>query len=87
MENIKKMPQVKSEVAVQRCSINKVFLEILQNSHENTWAGGFFNKDSALRAATLLNIKKETLAQVFSCEFCETYRSTFFIEHLWWLLL
>ena len=23
-------------------------------------------------------IKKETLAQVFSCEFCETFNSTFF---------
>ena len=26
--------------------------------------------------------KKETLAQVFSCEFCKIYRNTFFIEHL-----
>ena len=28
-------------------------------------------------------IKKETLAQVFSCEFCEIFRNTFFTEHLW----
>ena len=28
-------------------------------------------------------IKKETLAQVFSCEFCEISRNTFFTEHLW----
>ena len=28
-------------------------------------------------------IKKETLAQVFSCEFCEIFKSTFSIEHLW----
>ena len=28
-------------------------------------------------------IKKETLAQVFSCEFCETVKNTFFTEHLW----
>ena len=27
--------------------------------------------------------KKETLAQVFSCEFCETSQNTFFTEHLW----
>ena len=27
---------------------------------------------------------EETLAQVFSCEFCEI---PFFIEHLWWLIL
>ena len=32
-------------------------------------------------------IKKETLAQVFSCEFCETSKNIIFIEHLWWLLL
>ena len=31
-------------------------------------------------------IKKETLAQVFSCEFCEISKNTFFIEHLRWLL-
>ena len=27
-------------------------------------------------------IKKETLAQVFFCEFCEISKNTFFIEHL-----
>ena len=27
-------------------------------------------------------IKKETLTQVFSCEFCEILKSTFLIEHL-----
>ena len=32
-------------------------------------------------------IKKETLAQVFSCEFREFLRKPFFTEHLWWLLL
>ena len=29
-----------------------------------------------------LKIKKETLAQVFSCEFCEISKNTFFREHL-----
>ena len=28
-------------------------------------------------------IKKETLAQVFSCEFCEISKNTFFTERLW----
>ena len=27
-------------------------------------------------------IKKDTLTQVFSCEFCEIFKNTFFIEHL-----
>ena len=29
-------------------------------------------------------LKKETLAQVFSWEFCEISKNTFFTEHLWW---
>ena len=32
-------------------------------------------------------IKKDTLTQVFSCEFCEIFRSTFFTENLRGLLL
>ena len=28
-------------------------------------------------------IKKDTLAQVFSCEVCEISKNTFFTEHLW----
>ena len=31
-------------------------------------------------------IKKETLAQVFSCEFCEISKNAFFTEHLRLLL-
>ena len=38
MENIKKTRQIKSEAVIQRCSVKKVFLEILQNSQENTSA-------------------------------------------------
>ena len=32
-------------------------------------------------------IKKETLTQVFSREFCEIFKNTFFAEHLRWRLL
>ena len=28
-------------------------------------------------------MKKETLAQTFSCEFGEIYKNTFFTVHLW----
>ena len=46
----------------------------------------FFNKVlEAWRPATLF--KKMTLAQVFSCEFCEISKTLFFIEHFWQLLL
>ena len=44
----------------------------------------FFNK---VAGGSCNFIKKETLAQVFSCEFCEISKNTFFIEHLRWLLL
>ena len=39
--------------------MKKVFLEISQNSQENTCA----------RVSFLINLKNETLARVFSCEF------------------
>ena len=58
------------EAVAQRCSVKKVFSEISQNSQENTCA----------RVSILIKlfIKKETLAQVFSCEFCEISKNTFF---------
>ena len=51
------------EAVVRRCSVKKVFLEILQNSPENDCAR--------------VSIKKGTLAQVFSCEFCKISKNTF----------
>ena len=49
-------------------------LEITQNSQENT----------CTRVSFLINfIKKEALAQVFSCRFCEISKNAFFTEHLW----
>ena len=58
----------------------KLFLEILHNSQENTCARvSFLIK---LQAATCNFIKKETLAQVFSCEFCGISKNTFITEHL-----
>ena len=38
------------------------------------------------RAQACNFIKKETLTKVFSCELCEIFQNTFFIEHLRWLL-
>ena len=40
----------------------------------------FLKKVAGLRPATLF---KKALAQVFSCEFCEISKNTFFTEHLW----
>ena len=61
----------------QGCSVKKVFLEISQNSQENTYARAFFLiklQALGLRPATLL---KKRLAQVFSYESCDISNSTF----------
>ena len=47
--------------------------------------GKFTGKHLCLSAFNFT--KKETLTQVLSCEFCKTFKNTFFIEHLQWLLL
>ena len=57
------------EAVAQRCSVKNVFLEISQNSQEDTCARVSFLKNF---------IKKESLAQVFSYEFCEISKNTFF---------
>ena len=71
------------EAVVQRCSVKKVFLEILQYSQENTCVRVSF----LIKLQACNFIKKETLAQVFSVNFVKFLRTPFFIGHLWWLLL
>ena len=56
---------VSKEAVVQRCSVKKVFLEISQNSQENTFA----------RVSFLKSCRPE----VFSCEFSENSKNTFFL--------
>ena len=53
------------EAVAQTYSVKKVFLEILENSQENTCA----------RVTILYEI--ETLGQVYSCEFCKISKNTF----------
>ena len=60
--------------------LEKLFRETSQNSLENICAEPLFLIKSETPPATLL--KKEILAQVFSCEFCEISKNTFFKEHL-----
>ena len=65
---------LETEALVKRCSVKKVLLEILQNSQENTCARvSFLIK---LQASSNF-IKKETLENVFSCEFYEISKNTF----------
>ena len=69
------------EAVTQRFSIKKVFLENSQNSQESTCAR--VSILVKLRASGMQLFQKETLAQVFSCDFCEISKNTFFMEHLW----
>ena len=62
------------EAATGGVLLEKVLLKISQNSQENA---------CATRPQACNFIKKETLAQVLSCEFCEISKNTFFTEHLW----
>ena len=61
------------EAVAQRISVKKMFLEISQNSQENNCARVSF----LIKLQACNFIKKETLAQVFSCEFCEISKNTF----------
>ena len=55
-----------SEAVVKTCSVKKVFLKISQYSQEK-----------GLRPDACNFITRETLAQVFSCEFCEISKNNF----------
>ena len=64
---------VHMEAATRGVLWKKVFLEISQNSQENTCA-----RVSFLMKLQVFNfIKKETLAQAFPCELCEISKNTF----------
>ena len=58
-----------------------MFLEILQKFTGKHLCQSFFFNKVAGQANNF--IKKETLAKVFSCEFCEILKNNFFEEHLW----
>ena len=74
-----------SEAVAQTCSVKKVFLEILQNSQESTCARvSFLIKLQALPASLL---KKRLWRRCFPLNFAKFLRTSFFREHLWWLLL
>ena len=66
-----------AEAVAQRCTVEKMFLEISQNSQENTCTKvSFFTKVVGLRPATLSNFF-----------FVKFLRTTFITEHVRFLLL
>ena len=61
-----------------------VFKNFAKFIEKHRWQSLFFNK---VAGNSCNFIKNETLAQVFSCKFCEISKNIFFTEHLRWLLL
>ena len=75
-----------SEAVSKRCSVKKVFLEIFQNSQENTCVGvSFYIKLHGLNPATLF--KNRPWYRCFPVNFAKFLRTTFFTKHFRWLLL
>ena len=74
-----------------RSSLPKLFCKkgVLENFKKFTGKhlcrSSLLNKVAGLSPAILL--KKETPAQVFSCEFSKKFWNTFSIQHLCWLVL
>ena len=72
------------EAVAQACSVKKMFLEILQNSQENT----------RTRVSILIKLQAWGLQLEFckilfvkTVSFVKFLRTPFPTEHLWWLLL
>ena len=80
------LKEEKIEAVAQRCSVKMmVFLEILQNSQENTCARASFLIKLLARPATLL--KMRLWHRCFPVNFAKFQRAPFLIEYLQWLLL
>ena len=67
--------QVSPEAATRGVLSGKEFLEISQNSHENTCARVFLNKVAGLRPVTLL--KKRLWNMCFRADFVKFLRTSF----------
>ena len=64
----------------RRCSVGKgVLRNFTKFTGKHLCQSLYFNKV----AGACNFIKIEALAQVFSCEFCEISKNTFFTEHIW----
>ena len=71
------------EAVVLRCSVKKGILgKFAKFTGKHLCKSLLFNKVAGLRPKASNFIKKEILAQVFSCEFCDVSKNTFFAEHL-----
>ena len=73
---------------MRREHINCKYLDLsMDSSQVQTRPQEVFCKERCSKVPKAYNfIKKETLAQVFSSEFCEISKDTFFTEHVWSIL-
>ena len=67
----------------QRCSLKKGVLNNIAKFTRKHLCGTKVSFLIKLQAWTCNFIKKEALAQAFSCEFCDIFKNIFFTEHLW----
>ena len=74
--------EVATRGVLQKKSVLRNFIKFIE---KHLCQRLFCSEVTGLRPATLL--KKETLAQLFSCKFCKIFKNTFFTEHLRQLLL
>ena len=61
---------------------------LIKRSYKNSCSKEKFEVEkskSSQREEVFNFVKKETLTQVFPCEFCDIFKNTFFIEYLRWL--
>ena len=58
-------------------------LKHLQKCHDSFWKTLWTRQSHSDISFRSRHQKKETLAQVFSCKFCEIFKNMFFKEHLW----
>ena len=69
-----------TKAVVQSCSVKKVFLEILQKSQENICTRVSFLIKLQVSDLPCSSVKKDTLTQSLSCEFCEISKNSFFYK-------
>ena len=74
--------QEKTEAVSQSCSVKKLFIEISQNSQENTFA-----RVSFLLKLLKKLLKKRLWHRCFPVNFAKFWRISFLIEHLRWPIL
>ena len=71
----------RGHIGHQRCSVKKgVLRNFARFTGKHLCQSLFFNK---VAGSACNFIKNETRALVFSCEFCEISKNTFFTEHVW----